>query len=192
MIVLVFGLLLFLGVHSIRIFADDWRSAQINRLGEKAWKGLYTIVSLIGFGLIIWGFGMARATPIVLWTPPHWTRHVTALLMLLAIILLVAAYIPGNHIKAKIGHPMLAGTKTWALAHLLANGNVVDVVLFGAFLIWAIAAFVTSRRRDRLADVSYPAKGIGRDLLTVAIGIVVWALFAHYAHLWLFGVSPFS
>jgi len=192
MAVLVFGLLIFLGVHSIRIFADGWRSAQIARLGEKAWKGLYSIVSLIGFGLIVWGFGMARATPVVLWSPPEWMRHLTALLMLLAIILLVAAYIPGNRIKAKIGHPMLAGTKTWALAHLLANGNLVDVVLFGAFLIWSITAFATSRRRDRAAGVSYPALGIGRDLLTLAIGIVAWALFARYAHLWLFGVSPFA
>jgi uncharacterized membrane protein len=192
MLVLVFGLLIFLGVHSIRIFANDWRSAQIARLGDSTWKGMYSVASLIGLGLIIWGFGMARSTPVAIWSPPEWTRHLAALLMLLAMILLVAAYVPGNRLKAKIGHPMLAGTKTWAVAHLLANGNLVDVVLFGAFLIWSIAAFATSRRRDRAAGVSYPALGIGRDLLTLAIGVIVWVLFAHYVHLWLFGVRPFA
>jgi uncharacterized membrane protein len=191
MVVLVCGLLIFLGVHSVRIVANEWRSAQIARMGEKAWKGIYSIVSLIGFGLIIWGFSMARATPEVLWSPPLWTKHVTALLMLVAFILLVATYIPGNRFKAKIGHPMLAATKTWALAHLLANGNLADVVLFGAFLIWSIFAFAISRRRDRAAGVTYPSLGITRTLLTLVIGIIAWAWFAHYGHLWLIGVRPF-
>ncbi|HSY30044.1 MAG TPA: NnrU family protein [Burkholderiaceae bacterium] len=192
MIVLVAGLLLFLGVHSIRIFADDWRSAQVARLGAMKWKGIYSVVSVIGFGLIIWGFGMARMAPVVLWAPPLWTRHMAGLLMLLAIILLVAAYVPGNHIKARIGHPMLAATKTWALAHLLANGTLADVVLFGAFLIWSIVAFATSRRRDRAAGVTYPSLGIGRGVLTIVIGIAAWALIAFYLHLKLIGVSPFA
>ena len=192
MMILVLGLLLFLGVHSIRIFADGWRSAQVARLGAGPWKGMYAATSLVGFALIVWGFGLARAEPVVIWSPPVWTRHLALLLMLLSMILLVAAYIPGNRLKAKIGHPMLAATKTWAVAHLLANGNLVDVVLFGAFLAWSIAGFVSSRRRDRAAGISYPSLGIGRDLLTLALGIAVWAVLAFYAHVRLFGVNPLA
>lgn len=192
MLVLVFGLLLFLGTHSIRIFADGWRSAQVARVGEKAWKGMYAVASLIGFGFMVWGFGLARAEPIVIWTPPVWTRHVALLLMLLAMILLIAAYVPGNFLKARIGHPMLAATKTWALAHLLANGNLVDAVLFGAFLIWSIAGFVSSRRRDRAAGITYQNLGVGRHVLTIAIGAAVWGVFVFYAHLRLFGVNPLA
>jgi len=190
MTLLVLGLLLFLGTHSIRIFADGWRTAQIARLGAGPWKGLYALASLAGFVLIVYGFGLARAAPVVLWTPPVWTRHVTALLMMIAFILLTAAYVRGNHLNAAIGHPMLAATKIWALAHLLANGNVAHVVLFGAFLAWSIVAFASSRRRDRAAGTKYPAPGAGRDLLTVVIGLVAWGLFAHYGHLWLIGVKP--
>lgn len=192
MMILVLGLLLFLGVHSIRIFADGWRSAQVARLGAGPWKGIYAATSLVGFALIVWGFGLARAEPIVIWSPPVWTRHLAMLLMLLSMILLVAAYIPGNRLKAKIGHPMLAATKTWAVAHLLANGNLADVLLFGAFLAWSIAGFVSSRRRDRAAGISYPSVGIGRDLLTLALGIGVWAVLVFYAHLRLFGVNPLA
>lgn len=192
MTILILGLLVFLGVHSVRIFADGWRSAQMARMGEGAWKGSYSIASLIGFGLIIWGFGMARAAPVILWSPPIWTRHLTGLLMLVAFVLLIAAYVPGNRLKAKIGHPMLAGTKTWAFAHLLANGTLADVILFGSFLIWSIVSFITSRRRDRAAGVSYPVLGLGRDVVTLVVGVVAWALFAFYGHLWLIGVSPFA
>lgn len=192
MMILVLGLLLFLGVHSIRIFADGWRSAQVARLGAGPWKGIYAITSLVGFALIVWGFSLARAEPVVIWSPPVWTRHLAMLLMLLSMILLVAAYIPGNRLKAKIGHPMLAATKTWAVAHLLANGNLADLVLFGAFLAWSIAGFVSSRRRDRTAGISYPSLGIGRDLLTLVLGIAVWAVLVFYAHLRLFGVNPLA
>ncbi|MFI4941326.1 MAG: NnrU family protein [Burkholderiales bacterium] len=192
MIFLVLGLMLFLGAHSVRIFADEWRAAQLERLGEMRWKMFYTLVSVAGFGLIIWGFGLARSAPVVLWVPPVWTRHFAAAMMLLSFILLVAAYVPGNHFKAKIGHPMVAGVKVWALAHLAANGTLADVVLFGAFLIWSIACFATARRRDRAAGVSYPASGIGRDLLVVGIGVPAWALFAAFGHQWLIGVKPFA
>ncbi len=189
---LVLGLLLFLGAHSIRIFADGWRTAQLERLGEKPWKGIVTVVSLLGFGLLIWGFGLARATPVVLWAPPTWTRHLAALLMLLSFILLVAAQIPGNRIKSVIGHPMVASVKVWALSHLLANGTLAHVVLFGAFLLWSVANFAASRRRDRPAGTTYPRLGIGRDLLVVGVGVVVWGLFAAYGHQWLIGVKPFG
>ena len=192
MIILISGLFLFLGVHSIRIFADGWRTTQIKRMGAMPWKGLYSILSVVGFLLIIWGFGIARSTPLILWSPPTWTRHLAAVLMLLAFIFLVAAYVPGNRLKSIVGHPMVVATKTWALAHLLANGTLADVVLFGSFLIWAIADFAVLRRRDRAAGVSYPAIGIGRDGLVIGIALLAFILFARYGHQWLFGVRPFA
>lgn len=189
---LILGLVLFLGGHSLRIFAGDWRDAQVARLGELRWKGAYALFSALGLGLIIWGYGIARADPVVLWMPPAWTRHLAALLTLPAFILLVAAYLPGSHIKAKIGHPMVAGVTLWALVHLLANGNLADVVLFGAFLIWAIADFASSRRRDRLAGRSYAAQGWSRDAAVAGIGLAAWAGFAFWGHAALIGVKPFG
>jgi uncharacterized membrane protein len=192
MLVLILGLVVFLGVHSTRIFVDGWRAQQIRRLGDRAWKGLYALVAVTGFVLIVWGFGMARAQSLVLWSAPNWTRHVTALLVLVAFVLVAAAYVPGTRIKAAVGHPMLAGVKAWALGHLLANGTLADVLLFGSFLVWAVLAYVSSRRRDRAAGIRYPAAGLGRDALAVLIGIVAWAWFAHFGHQWLIGVNPFA
>ena len=188
---LILGLLIFLGAHSLRIRAPGWRDVQLARLGENGWKGVYSLVSAVGLGLIIWGFGLARVDSPALWTPPVWTRHLAASLTLPAFILLVAAYLPGSRIKAAVGHPMVAGVKVWALAHLLANGKQVDVVLFGAFLIWAVADFISARRRDRAAGRSYSGRGGPRDALVVGIGLVVWLLFAYYGHIRLIGVSPF-
>ena len=189
---MILGLLLFLGTHSVRIVADDWRSRQLARLGAGKWKGLYTLVSVIGFVLIIWGYGLARAHPVLLWSPPVWLRHLAILLTVPAFILLAAAYVPGNRIKARLGHPMVAGVKVWAFAHLLANGTLAAVVLFGAFLVWAIAMFASARRRDRRAGTVYPAGTLGRDGVTVIAGLVAWALFAFLLHQWLIGVRPFA
>ena len=189
---LILGLAIFLGVHSVRLFARDWREAQIARLGEQRWKGVYSLVSAGGLGLIVWGYGMARADPVMLWVPPLWTRHLAALLTLPAFILLVAAYVPGSHIKAVIGHPMVAGVKLWALAHLLASGKLSTVVLAGAFLVWAIAGFASSRRRDRAESRTYPVVGWPRDVMVIALGGIAWALFALYGHAWLIGVRPFG
>jgi len=190
MAVLILGLVLFLGAHSVRIFANDWCSRQVARLGEKGWKGLYTLVSIAGFALIIWGFGLARQQPVLLYVPPIWLRHLNALFTLIAFILVVAAYVPGNHFKAKLGHPMLAGVKTWAFGHLLATGMLHDVVLFGAFLLWAVVDFISARRRDRAAGVSYPAGTAKGDLIVVVAGVVAWAVFAFWLHGWLIGVKP--
>jgi len=189
---LILGLVLFLGVHSLRIFADGWRTAQIARMGELPWKGAYSLFSIVGLGLIVWGYGLARADPVVLWLPPVWTRHLAALLTVPAFILLVAAYLPGSHIKAKVGHPMVAGVKIWALAHLLANGNLADLILFGAFLVWAVADFISARRRDRIAGRTYPVCCWTRDASVTAIGLLAWALFAMWGHTWLIGVRPFG
>jgi uncharacterized membrane protein len=189
---LIVGLLIFLGTHSVRIFAEDWRARQIARLGEGKWKGLYSVVSAVGLVLIVLGFGLARSEPTFLWTPPLWTRHAAALLTVPAFILVAAAYVPGNRIKARLGHPMVAGVKVWAFAHLLANGTLAGVVLFGAFLAWAVADFASARRRDRRAGTVYPSGSLARDAVAAIVGLVAWAVFAFFLHGWLIGVRPFG
>ena len=151
MALLILGLVLFLGVHSTRIVADGWRTQMMARLGEKPWKGIYALLSIAGFVLLVWGYGLARQSPVLLWAPPVAMRHVAALLMLLAFVLLVATYVPRNAVKAKLHHPMLLSVKVWALAHLLANGTLAGAVLFGAFLVWAVCCFKAARERDRAA-----------------------------------------
>ena len=186
---LIAGLLIFLGAHSLRIFAEGWRAQQIARIGAKRWKGLYSLVSLAGFALLVWGYAMTREHP-NLWDPPAWTRPVAAVLTVAAFILVAAAYVPANHIKAALGHPMILGVKVWAFAHLISNGRVGDVVLFAAFLVWAVLDFRAARRRDRTSGTRYPAGTLARDLVTLAIGLITWWLFAQYLHGWLIGVRP--
>jgi uncharacterized membrane protein len=188
--VLIIGLFVFLTLHSTRIMADDWRSARIASLGERAWKGLYSLGSLVGFGLIVWGYSLARQEPVALWNPPVWSRHLAALLVLLAFILIAAAYIPHNHFKAAIGHPMYAGIKLWALGHLLSNGTLADLLLFGSFLVWAVLGFRSSRARDRRAGTGYPPGAPGGTIATIVAGALAWAIFAFYLHGPLIGVRP--
>ena len=189
MLILIAGLALFLGVHSARIVAEPARRRFIAERGENAWKGLYSIASLIGFVLIIVGYRAALET--YLWVPPAGLRHVTLLLTAVAFVLLAAAYVPGNRIRAAVGHPMVLGVKVWAFGHLLANGELASVVLFGAFLAWAVLDFVAARRRDRVEGVERVATGgLGADALTVGVGLVAWIAFAGWLHLWLIGVSP--
>ncbi len=193
MVILVIGLVLFLGLHSIRIFAEPFRVSLLEKMGEGGYKGMYTVVSLLGFGLIIWGYGQTRLNPVDLWFPPPIMRSLAIWLTLIAFILISAAYVPGNRIKIRVGHPMVAGVKVWAFAHLLANGRLGDVVLFGAFLLWSILDFQSARRRDRAAGVVYgPAKGVFADAITAVVGIVIWAVFALVLHTWLIGVRPFA
>ncbi|PTE47853.1 NnrU family protein, partial [Staphylococcus epidermidis] len=130
----------------------------------------------------IWGFGLARQHPALLYVPPMWLRHLNALFTLVAFVLLAAAYVPRNRITARLGHPMLLAVKVWALGHLLATGMLRDVVLFGALLAWAIALFAVLRRRDRLTSTTYPAGTLRGDMTTVVIGVVVWAIFAFWLH----------
>ncbi|NTV09802.1 MAG: NnrU family protein [Zoogloea sp.] len=192
MTALVLGLIVFLGAHSVRILAEPWRMRQIARLGEKRWKGVFALVSFVGLALIVWGYGFTRGAPDLWWTPPLWTRHLAALLTLPAFVLLVAAYGPPSHFKKVIGHPMVAGVALWALAHLIANGRSGDVLLFGAFLIWAVVDFISSRRRDRQAGTIYRAGTLRGDIRAVVIGVVAWLVFAFYLHGWLIGVRPFG
>jgi uncharacterized membrane protein len=190
MTVLILGLLIFLGIHSLRIFADDWRNRQRARFGELGWKGLYSLASIIGFGLIVYGFGLARQQPALLYVPPLALRHLNELFTLVSFILVAAAFIPLNHLKAKFGHPMLLGVKVWAFGHLLATGMLHDVLLFGAFLLWAVLLFIVSRRRDRAAGTVYPAGTLQGDVLVAVVGIAAWAVFTLWLHLRLIGVSP--
>ncbi len=191
MLAMLIGLVLFLGIHSLSMFAHGWRNGMVERLGRGPWMGLYTVVALAGLALIVWGFGQARMAPTWLWVPPIWTRHLAALLTIPAFVLLVAAYLPGSHIKSRIGHPMLLGTKFWALSHLIANGALHEVILFGAFLAWAVALFVVLRKRDRVNGTHYPVVGASRDVMVILIGLVAWALFALKLHELLIGVPPF-
>ena len=192
MTALIAGLFLFLGIHSLNMLAPALRNRMVDRLGLIGWKGVFAVISLAGFVLLVWGYGEARSEPVWLWQSPVWTRHLAALLMLPAMILLVATYVPGTRIKARIGHPMLLATKIWALAHLAANGTLADLVLFGAFLVWAVAGFVVFRRRDRASGRQYPVAGIVRDMTAVVAGAVLWALFAFHLHRLLIGVGPFG
>jgi uncharacterized membrane protein len=163
MTALILGLVIFLGVHSTRLAADEWRSGFIARRGPMAWKGLYSVLSLVGFVLLVWGYGQARQQPVVLWAVPKGAAHLASLLTLVSFVLLAAKEIPGNGIKARVHHPMTLGIKVWAFAHLLANNTLADLVLFGSFLAWSIAVF-----------------------------IAVWLVFAMWAHGWLIGVRPFG
>jgi uncharacterized membrane protein len=192
MTLLLAGLALFLGIHSVRIFAEDWRTARIAAMGPLGWKALYSLISIAGFVLIAYGYGMSRQSPIDLWAPPVWTRHLASLLTLPVFVLVVAAYLPGTRIKAALGHPMILGVKAWALAHLLSNGRLADVVLFGSFLVWAILDYRAARKRDRQQGVTYRAEEITRDVAAVAIGIAAWAAFAMVLHGPLIGVRPFG
>lgn len=194
MLWLVAGLVLFLGVHSVSIVAPGARDRWAARLGENPWKGIYSIVSLAGLVLIVLGYSAARQAPIVLYTPPTALRHLSALLMLPVFILLIAVYVPGR-IRRAAKHPMLAAVKFWALAHLLANGTLADVLLFGGFLVWAVADRISVKRRAAAGlRVGPPVgtQGPDRDLIAVIGGLIVYGVFAGWAHGALFGVRPFG
>lgn len=192
MLVLILGLVLFLGIHSLRIFADDWRGRQIARMGLMRWKVLYAAVAIAGFVLLCWGFGLARQQPALLYVPPLWLRHLNALFTLVAFVLFIAARVPRNHFKAKLHHPQVLAVKVWAFGHLLATGMLHDMVLFGAFLLWAVVLFAVSRRRDRREAAVYAAGTVQGDVLTVVIGGALWLAFVLWLHLWLIGVSPMA
>lgn len=204
---LILGLILFLGAHSVRIWADGWRNQTIEAYGEKAFKGVYALVSILGFYLLVVGYGEARLQTVALWNPPIFTKHISMLLMLLSSILLMATYIPRNHFKIRLGHPMVLSVKVWALSHLLANGNLADLVLFGSFLIWAILNFRSARARDRalllnLNDAEDPAAEpltesestnqpkLLSTIITLVGGMAIWVLITFVLHAKIVGVSP--
>lgn len=188
MTLLILGLIVFLGVHSVSIVAPGWRDAMHARLGEGPWKGLYSLLSVAGFALLIIGYGAARQSPLVLYVPPVWLRHVALLLMVPVFPLLLAAYLPGR-IKSAAKHPMLLAVKLWATAHLLANGSVADVFLFGGFLAWAVADRISMKSRVQ-RPLPGPAPSPRNDAIAIAAGLAIYLVFVLGGHAWLIGVAP--
>lgn len=198
--IFVLGLLIFLGTHSLRIFADGKRSQLLETWGEKKFKLIYSLLSMLGFAIMIWGYGLARMDPIELWVPPIWGRHLALLLVWVAWILMASAFIHANWFKVKMHHPMVLSVKTWGVAHLLANGQLHQVLLFGGFLAWGVLSFVSAKRRDRSQALALEQAGLpplavvpvsnAATQLTLAIGTLAYILFLAWGHKALIGVSP--
>jgi uncharacterized membrane protein len=187
---LIIGLLLFFGIHSIGIVAPAWRDRTAARLGDPTWKAVYSLLSVIGFVLMVQGYGLARLDPTILYTPPLWLRHVAALLMLPVFPLLLAAYLPGR-IKTAVKHPMLTATKAWSLAHLLVNGTVADVLLFGGFLAWAVADRIAAGKRTAQRRTPGAPSSKLNDVIAVIGGLALYVVFVAWAHQRFIGVPPF-
>ena len=188
---LILGLVVFIAAHVFVTRRDD-RAAMIARIGERPYKGLFSLVSLIGLVLIIYGFAMYRRSGIIeVWSPPIWTRHLAIPLVWLAFICLVAAYIPGD-IKRVLKHPMLVGVKLWALAHLLSNGDLGSMVLFGGLLAWAVFDRISLKHRLGLGSPPIPVGGRKNDAIAILIGTILFAAFGYVFHpLWI-GVPVFG
>lgn len=182
---LILGLVLFLGVHSVSIVAWQWRDRMAAR-SEGKWKAIYSLIAAVGLVLIIYGYGQARQDPTVLYAPPFWTRHLAALLMLPVFPILFAAYLPGR-IKSALKHPMLVAVKLWAVAHLIANGMLADVLLFGGLLVWAVADRISLKRRPpRPTPVA--STSAANDIIAVVAGLAVYFAFVFWLHVRLIGV----
>jgi len=188
MLILIIGLIVFLGIHSVLIVKPDLGRSMAARHGENTWKGAYSAIAIIGLLLVIYGYGLARQQPAVAYLPLPGLRHLTHLLMLPVFVLLFATYFPGR-IKSATRHPMLWATILWALAHLLSNGNWADVLLFGGFLVWAAADLISMSRRPAKHIPTAPA-GRFNDGVCIIGGLIVYALFVGGLHRWLFGVAP--
>ena len=188
MTVLILGLIIFLGVHLVPT-SPNARSALVGGLGEAGYKIGFSVASLAGFVLIVWGMGMARhsAADPQLWTPPTWARHITFALMWPAFVLLVAAYVP-SHIRDKAKHPMLAAVKIWALAHLIANGDLAGLLLFGAFLAWGVYDRISVKKRGALGPLGARHGGIVNDLIVVVVGTLAYLAMVRYGHPVLLGI----
>jgi uncharacterized membrane protein len=184
--VLLLGLVIFFGVHAVSIVNDPWRDRMAAKLGEWTWKGLYALVAIAGFALIVWGYGIARLDPVVVYTPPDLLHPVAMVLLVPVFPLLLAAYLPGR-IQTAAQHPMLVATKLWAVAHLLANGTLADVVLFGAFLVWAVLDRISMKHRTQRPIPGIPPTR-ANDLIAVVGGLALYAAFALWLHGWLIGV----
>jgi uncharacterized membrane protein len=189
--VLILGLVVFLGAH-VFVTRREARAALVGRVGEWPYKGLFSLVSLAGLVLIVWGYAQYRATGYVqVWTPPTWMRHVTVALVWPAIILVTAAYIPGN-IKRTLKHPMLAGVKLWAFAHLLSNGDLGSIILFGAILAWAVYDRISLKRRTDAGAPPIPVGGWRNDALAVVVGTILYLALGFVFHPLVIGVPVFG
>ena len=188
MFFLVLGLLIFLGTHSLRLGADQARDGLISRMGNAGYRTTYALLSATGLGFVMYGFGLARETPVVLWLLPVGLKHLNFLLMFVAMVLLAAAYVPGNAIRSKVRHPMVLSVKVWALAHLLVNGTLAHFLLFGGFLVWSVLVFRASRQRDRALALAYPAGNLKATFLAVGFGGGLWLAMFAWLHGTLIGV----
>lgn len=184
------GLTGFLALHSLRVVAPDWRQRRIAHWGERRWKAVYSLLAIVFFVSMIWGYGQARQDPYWLWTPPPPLRRPAYALVALAFILLTAAYWPGHRLRAWLRHPMLLGTALWAAAHLMLSGWLHGVLLFGAFLLWSSLTYASALRRP-WSHTGAPV-GVGWTLAASAAGLVGYLLFARFLHGWLIGISPFG
>ena len=187
MIELIAGLVIFFAVHSVSIVNEPWRDRMVAQLGERTWQAVYSLLAIAGFVLMVRGYGIARLDPVVLYSPPLWLRHVAMLMLVPVFPLLLATYLPGR-IQAATRHPMLIATKLWAFAHLLANGMLADVLLFGCFLVWAVADRISMKRRIQRPVPGIPPSKLN-DIVAVLLGLVLYVLFVFWLHGWLIGVS---
>jgi uncharacterized membrane protein len=187
LLVMILGLVLFLGVH-VFTTQREARARAIVSMGEGRYKIVYALVSAVGLALVVWGFAHYRATEwIQIWTPPKSLRHLNELLMLPAVILIAAAYIRGR-IFVTLKHPMLAGVKLWAFGHLLANGDLGGIILFGSFLAWAVYDRISLKRRTDPGAPPIPVGGIGNDIIAIAVGVVAYLALAFAFHPVVIGV----
>jgi uncharacterized membrane protein len=188
MILLVLGLVAFLGVHTLPMMTEV-RAGLRARLGENGYKGLFTLASIAGLALLVYGYGAARAEgPALLYTPPVWMTHLTLLLMVPVFVLLVASGAPAGRIKAATRHPMILAVKIWAFAHLLANGDVASVLLFAGFLAWAVIDRISLKRRGLAGGASSGTLSIAGDAVSVVVGLALYLAFVFHLHEWLVGV----
>jgi uncharacterized membrane protein len=190
LLILILGLAVFFATHIFVTFRDA-RAAAMARLGQNGYRGVFALVSIVGLALIVWGYGQYHTHALIpVWSPPAFMRHITEGLMLFAVIFFTAAFIP-SHIKAKLKHPMLAGVKTWALAHLLSNGDLGSILLFGAFLAWGVYARIAAKRRGDLGAISAPA-GYTNDIIVVVLGIVIYLALGYAFHPMVIGAPVFG
>ncbi|WP_026617999.1 NnrU family protein [Ensifer aridi] len=191
MALLLLGIVIFLGMHLVRVVAPGFRAGIIESRGKGTWMGLYTLVSFVGLCLIIYGFGQARGETGMLYDPPVFLRHIALLLMLFAFVLLAAGSLPAGRIAVAVKHPQILSIKIWALAHLLANGETSSVLLFGSFLAWAVTLRISLKRRERAGETVLPVfKSARNDVLAILIGLAAYVLFIWKLHDWLIGVPP--
>ncbi len=189
--IMIIGLVVFIGTHLITTRREQ-RAALIARLGEGTYKVLYSVASIIGVVLIAYGYSRYRAAGwIDVWYPPAWTRHLTATLIWPAIIMFVAAYSPGR-IKATLKHPMLVGTKLWALAHLISNGDLGSIILFGSILAWAVVDRISLKRRTDAGGPPIPVGGVAKDVVAVVVGTLLYLALAFWFHPYVIGVPVFG
>lgn len=187
MFILIAGLVIFLGLHSVRMVAPAFRENFIATRGKRTWKIAYSVLSLVGLILLIWGYGVARssASNTFFYAAPSWLYHVQMLLMVPAMILITTSDLPAGYIKKAVKNPMLISVKIWAFAHLLVNGDLASLILFGTFLAWAILLLINTKRREYVPPASVAAKF---DIIAVIGGLVAYVLFVFWLHDWLIGI----